>query len=102
YLGVFLVGAYQEILGDLHNLLGDPNVVSVHIENGEPVFTHEVEGDSVADVLSYVEFDPKNLETRFRQFAESAVKSGRITAPQRREIMESFRASLHGYTYYES
>ncbi|MDA0766494.1 MAG: biosynthetic arginine decarboxylase [Verrucomicrobia bacterium] len=102
YIGAFLTGAYQETLGDLHNLLGDPNVVSVHIENGEPVFTHEVEGDSVADVLSYVEFDPKNLETRFRQFAESAVKSGRITAPQRREIMESFRASLHGYTYYES
>jgi len=102
FIGAFLTGAYQETLGDLHNLLGDPNVVSVHVEDGEPVFTHEVEGDSVADVLTYVEYDPKKLESRFRHFAEAAVKAGRITAAERREILESFRASLHGYTYYES
>ena len=102
FIGAFLTGAYQETLGDLHNLLGDPNVVSVHVEDGEPVFAHEVEGDTVADVLSYVEFDPRKLESRFRHFAESAVKAGRITPAQRREILESFRASLHGYTYYES
>lgn len=101
HIGAFLVGAYQETLGDLHNLFGDPNVVSVGVENGDLVFTHEVEGDTVADVLSYVEYDPKELEARFRKFAESAVKEGRITAADRRQIMEAFRHGLNGYTYYE-
>ncbi|MBK1834373.1 biosynthetic arginine decarboxylase [Roseibacillus ishigakijimensis] len=101
YLGAFLTGAYQETLGDLHNLLGDPNVVSVAVENGEVSLTHEVEGDTVADVLSYVEYNPKDLETRFRRFAEDAVKKGKITAAQRKETMQAFRESLHGYTYYE-
>ncbi|MGE9268464.1 MAG: biosynthetic arginine decarboxylase [Verrucomicrobiales bacterium] len=101
HIGAFLVGAYQETLGDLHNLLGDPNVVSIGIEDGELTFTHEVEGDTVADVLSYVEYDPKDIEARFLRFAESAVKEGRITATERREIMKTFRHGLHGYTYYE-
>lgn len=102
YLGVFLVGAYQETLGDLHNLLGDTNVVGVHLENGKPVYTHEVEGDTVADVLSYVEFDPKELVTRFRTFAEKAVTEGRISPKERREILDLFREGLSGYTYFES
>ncbi len=102
YVGVFLVGAYQETLGDLHNLLGDTNVVGVHLENGKAVYTHEVEGDTVADVLSYVEFDPKELVTRFRSFAEKAVNDGRISPSERREIMDLYRAGLNGYTYFES
>ena len=102
YLAVFLVGAYQETLGDLHNLLGDTNVVGVHLENGKPVYTHEVEGDTVADVLSYVEFEPKMLVTRFRDFAEKAVTEGRITPKERREILDLFREGLAGYTYFES
>jgi len=102
YLGVFLVGAYQETLGDLHNLLGDTNVVGVHLEKGKPVYTHEVEGDTVADVLSYVEFDPKELVTRFRTFAEKAVTEGRISPKERREILDLFREGLNGYTYFES
>lgn len=101
HIGAFLVGAYQETLGDLHNLFGDPNVVSVGVEKGDLVFTHEVEGDTVADVLSYVEYDPKELEARFRGFAESSVKDGHITAADRRQIMEAFRHGLNGYTYYE-
>ncbi|GHC64634.1 biosynthetic arginine decarboxylase [Roseibacillus persicicus] len=101
YLGAFLTGAYQETLGDLHNLLGDPNVVSVSIENGELSLTHEVEGDTVADVLTYVEYNPKDLEARFRRFAEASVKAGRITAAQRKETMQAFRETLNGYTYYE-
>lgn len=101
YLGAFLTGAYQETLGDLHNLLGDPNVVSVAVENGELVLTHEVEGDTIADVLTYVEYNPKDLEARFRNFAERAVKSGRITPAQRKETMAAFRETLNGYTYYE-
>lgn len=101
-IAAFLVGAYQETLGDLHNLLGDPHVVSVGIEDGELTYTHEVEGDSVADVLSYVEYEPKDLEKRFRHFAENAVRNGTITAKQRRTIMEAYRTGLNGYTYYES
>lgn len=102
YLAVFLVGAYQETLGDLHNLLGDTNVVGVHLEKGKPVYTHEVEGDTVSDVLTYVEFDPKELVTRFRTFAEKAVTEGRISPKERREILDLFREGLAGYTYFES
>jgi len=102
YLGVFLVGAYQETLGDLHNLLGDTNVVGVHITDaGQIEFTREIEGDSVADVLSYVEYDPKEMATRVRKTAEEAVRSGRITPEERRVIMEGYEAGLGGYTYFE-
>jgi len=102
YIGIFLVGAYQETLGDLHNLLGDTNVVGVHLEKGKPVYTHEVEGDTVADVLSYVEFDPKELISKFRNFAEKAVSDGRISPKERKEIMDLYRDGLGGYTYFES
>jgi len=102
YVAVFLVGAYQETLGDLHNLLGDTNVVGVHLEKGKPVYTHEVEGDTVADVLSYVEFDPKELVSKFRNFAEKAVSEGRISPKERREILDIYRLGLAGYTYFES
>jgi arginine decarboxylase len=102
YIAVFLVGAYQETLGDLHNLLGDTNVVGVHLEKEKPVYTHEVEGDTVADVLTYVEYDPKELVSRFRNFAEKAVAHGRISPKERREVMDMFRAGLAGYTYFES
>ncbi len=102
YVAVFLVGAYQETLGDLHNLLGDTNVVGVHLENSKPVYTHEVEGDTVADVLSYVEFDPKELISKFRNFAEKAVSEGRISPKERREILDIYRLGLAGYTYFES
>jgi len=102
YVAVFLVGAYQETLGDLHNLLGDTNVVGVHLEKGKPVYTHEVEGDTVADVLSYVEYDPKELISRFRNFAEKAVTEGRISPKERREILDRYREGLNGYTYFES
>ncbi len=102
YIGIFLVGAYQETLGDLHNLLGDTNVVGVHLEKGKPVYTHEVEGDTVADVLTYVEFDPKELVSKFRTFAEKAVNDGRISPKERKEIMDLYRDGLGGYTYFES
>jgi arginine decarboxylase len=102
YVAVFLVGAYQETLGDLHNLLGDTNVVGVHLEKGKPVYTHEVEGDTVADVLTYVEYDPKELVSKFRNFAEKAVADGRISPKERREILDLYREGLAGYTYFES
>lgn len=102
-LGVFLVGAYQETLGDLHNLLGDTNVVSVtYGENGKFLLHDELDGDTVADVLSYVEYDPKKLEAQIRTKAEIAVREGRISAQQRRKIIGAYTAGLRGYTYYET
>jgi arginine decarboxylase len=102
YLGVFLVGAYQETLGDLHNLLGDTNVVAVSIsEDDEVVFSREIQGDSVADVLSYVEYEPRLLSNQVREKAEKAVQAGRISPVERRQIMDAFDAGLRGYTYFE-
>lgn len=102
YLGAFLVGAYQETLGDLHNLLGDTHVVTVRIlENGEYEFVGELEGDSVADILSYVEYDTKRLLVRFRQTAERAVRRGNISAQERRQVMQAYERGLRGYTYFE-
>jgi arginine decarboxylase len=102
-LGIFLVGAYQETLGDLHNLLGDTNVVSVSLDTkGQLKYRREQEGDSVAEVLTYVEYEPKDLVTQFRNLAENAVSMKRITATERREIMNAYEAGLRGYTYFES
>ena len=102
YLGVFLVGAYQETLGDLHNLFGDTNVVSVRINrDGSYDFVKEMHGDTIADVLSYVEFHPKEMQLRHRNTAEQAVRDGRITARERQQIIKLFNDSLYGYTYYE-
>ncbi|AEV30675.1 arginine decarboxylase, biosynthetic [Sphaerochaeta pleomorpha str. Grapes] len=102
-LGVFLVGAYQETLGDLHNLLGDTNVVSItYDEEGKFLLHNELEGDTVADVLSYVEYDPKQLEAKIRTKAERAVQDGLITTQQRRKIISAYTAGLRGYTYYET
>jgi len=102
YLGVFLVGAYQETLGDLHNLFGDTHVVSVAIrKDGSYDFVREIQGDSIGDVLSYVEYDTKVMVEELRQKAESAVRSGKITAGKRKQMMAAFKASLDGYTYFE-
>ena len=102
YMGVFLVGAYQETLGDLHNLFGDTNVVSVRLNKDSTFdFVKEIHGDTIADVLSYVEFDPKKMQIRFRDTVENAVREGKITARQRQEIIKTFNASMQGYTYYE-
>ena len=102
YLGVFLVGAYQETLGDLHNLLGDTNVVSVRInEDGSFEFVREIRGDSVADILSYVEYEPRRILEDIRQTAENAVRGGSISAADRFRIMQAFEDGLRGYTYFE-
>jgi len=101
-LGAFLVGAYQETLGDLHNLFGDTNVVSVRVDDdGEIEYVEELEGDSVSDVLSYVEYSPTEVIERFRKLTESAVKAKRITPAERREILAAYENGLRGYTYFE-
>jgi arginine decarboxylase len=100
YLGAFLVGAYQETLGDLHNLFGDTNVVSVRInEDGTYDFIRELEGDSVADVLSYVEFEPKQVLENFRKVAEQGVRNGKISPQERFMIMRAYERGMRGYTY---
>ena len=100
YLGGFLVGAYQETLGDLHNLFGDTNVVSVRInEDGTYDLIRELEGDSVADVLSYVEFEPKQVLENFRKVAEQGVRQGKISPQERFMIMRAYERGLRGYTY---
>lgn len=102
YLGVFLVGAYQETLGDLHNLLGDTNVVSIRVnDDGQFSFVRELEGDTVGDVLSYVQYNPKAMIERFRASAEQAVREKKITPQQRRQIMKAYEAGMLGYTYFE-
>lgn len=102
YLGAFLVGAYQETLGDLHNLFGDTHVASVRIDrDGQFEFVEEIQGDSIGDVLSYVEYSPKELYEQFRVNAEASVKCGRITAVERRQMLQTFSNSLNGYTYFE-
>ncbi|WP_237226568.1 biosynthetic arginine decarboxylase [Rubinisphaera sp. JC750] len=103
YLGVFLVGAYQETLGDLHNLFGDNNVATVRMTGqGQLEFVEELHGDSISDVLSYVEYHPAQLVQRFRESAEGAVREGRITVAERQQMMSLFNESLRGYTYFES
>ena len=102
YLGVFLVGAYQETLGDLHNLFGDTNVANIRInQDGSFDVVTELQGDSIADVLSYVEYQPDVLKQRFRDIAEQAVRNGKITIAERQKILQDFSSSLQGYTYYE-
>lgn len=102
YLSIFLVGAYQETLGDLHNLFGDTNVVSVKVNSdGSFDFAREFQGDSIADVLSYVEYDPKHMQEQFRRTAEQAVRDKRINVAQRQQMLKAFRESLQGYTYFE-
>ena len=102
YLGVFLVGAYQETLGDLHNLMGDPNVVSIRADDdGGYEYVREIRGDSVADILTYVEYEPRAIMESLRGTAERAVREGRISPSDRYAIMQAFEDGLRGYTYFE-
>lgn len=101
-IGVFLTGAYQETLGDLHNLFGDANVASVRVDaDGELQFVHELAGDSIGDVLSYVEYQPTELVQRFESMTESGVADGSITVQQRTDMLRLFNESMTGYTYFE-
>ena len=100
-VGAFLVGAYQETLGDLHNLFGDTNVVSVRIDEDGFEIVREIHGDSVEDVLTYVEYDPGKMCISFTRMVSDAFNNGLISEDDRTEIVEAYENGLSGYTYYE-
>ncbi len=101
-LGVFLMGAYQETLGDLHNLFGDTHVVNIRITgDGEFDLLQEVEGDSVGEVLQSVEYDLKQLNNTFRSRAEAAVRKGQLSPSQRQTLVQAYQNGLQGYTYFK-
>jgi arginine decarboxylase len=101
YLGLFMVGAYQEILGDLHNLFGDTNAVHVRLDREGYHIDHVIEGDDVTDVLSYVGYASRDLIRRVRESSERAVKAGRLSARESRALMRVVQIGLRGYTYLE-
>lgn len=102
YLGVFFVGAYQETLGDLHNLFGDTHVATIELRHdGGFELKHEQEGDTLSEVLSYVEYDPKSMLNNFKVIVERAASQGRINPTDRRDIIAAFKDSINGYTYFE-
>jgi arginine decarboxylase len=102
YVGIFLLGAYQEILGDLHNLFGDTNAVHVDIdEDGNVVLLDVVENDTVADVLGYVGFDRRDLLARVRRAVEAALKGGALTLRESRLFLHDYERGLAGTTYLE-
>jgi len=102
YLGVFLVGAYQEILGDLHNLLGDTHAVHVSLDaQGAVVLDTVIKGDTVREVLDYVEFDAEALVAKLRSDVEAAVRGGRVGYEQSGRLLRFYEEGLNGYTYLE-
>jgi arginine decarboxylase len=101
FIGVFLVGAYQEILGDLHNLFGDTNAVHIALADGGYRIAHVVEGDSVTEVLGYVQYQKQNLVQRLRQASEEALRKGLVTFEECALLMKRFDEGLAGYTYLE-
>ncbi len=102
YLGAFLLGAYQEILGDLHNLFGDTNAVHISIDDdGEVNLDAVVKGDTVREVLAYVQYNADELLTRMRKDVERAVRANKISLEESRLLLRFYEAGLEGYTYLE-
>jgi arginine decarboxylase len=102
YIGSFLVGAYQEILGDLHNLFGDTDAVHVRLDGDDYRVDHVVEGDSVTEVLSYVQYSKDDLISRVRRAVEGAVRDRRLTPAESGRFMRRYEEALEGYTYLSS
>ncbi|MHA7110100.1 biosynthetic arginine decarboxylase [Sunxiuqinia elliptica] len=101
YIGVFLVGAYQEILGDLHNLFGDTNAVHVSVDKNGYSIDQIIDGETVAEVLDYVQYSPKKMVRSVETWVTSSVKSGKISATEGKEFLSNYRSGLYGYTYLE-
>lgn len=101
YIGVFLVGAYQEILGDMHNLFGDTNAVHISVSKDGYEIDQLIDGETVADVLDYVEYNPKKLVRNVEAWVTASMKKGIITPEEGRQFLNTYRAGLYGYTYLE-
>jgi arginine decarboxylase len=102
YLGAFLIGAYQEILGDLHNLFGDTNAVHVSLNgNGEIILDNVIKGDTVREVLDYVQFRAESLLGQFRKDVEAALREGKIGYEESGRLLRFYEEGLNGYTYLE-
>ena len=102
YLGAFLVGAYQEILGDLHNLFGDTNAVHIEVHpTGEVVLETVIKGETVSEVLDYVQFNRHDLVSRLQTAVEQAVRAGRMSHEEAGRFVKFYEEGLNGYTYLE-
>ena len=101
YLGVFLVGAYQEILGDMHNLFGDTNAVHISVKNGKYHIDQIIDGETVDEVLGYVQYNPKKLVRQLEQWVTKSVNQQKITMEEGKEFLSNYRSGLYGYTYLE-
>ncbi len=101
YIGVFLVGAYQEILGDLHNLFGDTNAVHISVSDKGYSIDQIIDGETVAEVLDYVQYNAKKLVRTVETWVTTSVKSGIISAEEGKEFLSNYRSGLYGYTYLE-
>jgi arginine decarboxylase len=101
YIGVFLVGAYQEILGDMHNLFGDTNAVHIRVYDDRYEIDQVIDGESVAEVLDYVQYSPKKLVRNVEAWVTASMKAGTITPEEGRDFISTYRSGLYGYTYLE-
>lgn len=100
-LGVFLVGAYQEILGDMHNLFGDTNAVHISVKDGRYHIDQIIDGETVEEVLDYVQYNPKKLVRQLEIWVAKSVKAGKISLEEGKEFLSNYRSGLYGYTYLE-
>ena len=101
YLGVFLVGAYQEILGDMHNLFGDTNAAHITVKDGQYHIDQIIDGETVEEVLDYVQYNPKKLVRQLEIWVTKSVKQGKISLEEGKEFLSNYRSGLYGYTYLE-
>ena len=101
YIGVFLTGAYQEILGDMHNLFGDTNAVHISVYKDHYEIDQVIEGETVDEVLDYVQYNPKKLVRNVETWVTASMKAGKITPEEGRDFVSTYRAGLFGYTYLE-
>ena len=101
YLGVFLVGAYQEILGDMHNLFGDTNAAHITVKDGRYHIDQIFDGETVEEVLNYVQYNPKKLVRQLEVWVTKSVKQGKISLEEGKEFLSNYRLGLYGYTYLE-
>ena len=101
YIGVFLVGSYQEILGDMHNLFGDTNAVHISEKDGTYHIDQIIDGETVEEVLEYVQYNPKKLVRQLEVWVAKSVKQGKISLDEGKEFLSNYRSGLYGYTYLE-